>query len=337
MVHRQNHTDTSHAVSVVQWFPHDTGIFTTTSGDRYLKIWDTNDLLVVEKFKFKNPIYTHVMSTGTSHTLTAVGGGECKITLCDLVSGASSHVLEGHSKPVMALAWSTACEHVLASGSQDNSVVLWDIRKANGPLTKLDQHNGSRASSDPSVTVAHGGSVNGLCFSPDGLHLVSFGTDDRLRLWDAVTGKNTLVHQTPISFLLSFSNSNLLFLNQKVNYGRVFNTLPKQNCPLAFSPLSSTLHPIICIPVGGEVLMFHLTTGKKVKSLSGHFGKVHSLAVHPVEQELYSGGTDANILCWMPPPPRKPSLDRARRSNATGAVYEDAWSSDEDNDDDGRH
>ena len=50
------------------------------------------------------------------------------------------------------------------------------------------------------VTVAHGGSVNGLCFSPDGLHLVSFGTDDRLRLWDAVTGKNTLVHQTPISF-----------------------------------------------------------------------------------------------------------------------------------------
>ena len=56
------------------------------------------------------------MSTGTSHTLTAVGGGECKITLCDLVSGASSHVLEGHSKPVMALAWSTACEHVLASG-----------------------------------------------------------------------------------------------------------------------------------------------------------------------------------------------------------------------------
>ena len=46
MVHRQNHTDTSHAVSVVQWFPHDTGIFTTTSGDRYLKIWDTNDLLV---------------------------------------------------------------------------------------------------------------------------------------------------------------------------------------------------------------------------------------------------------------------------------------------------
>ena len=68
------------------------------------------------------------------------------------------------------------------------------------------------------VTVAHGGSVNGLCFSPDGLHLVSFGTDDRLRLWDAVTGKNTLVHQTPISFLLSFSNSIIIYPLYKQNH-----------------------------------------------------------------------------------------------------------------------
>jgi DNA excision repair protein ERCC-8 len=37
--------ETSHAVSVVQWFPHDTGIFTTSSGDQYLKIWDTNELM----------------------------------------------------------------------------------------------------------------------------------------------------------------------------------------------------------------------------------------------------------------------------------------------------
>ena len=41
--------------------------------------------------------------------------------------------------------------------------------------------------------------MNGLRFAPDGLHLVSFGTDDRLRLWDAVTGKNTLVHTHTLS------------------------------------------------------------------------------------------------------------------------------------------
>ena len=32
--------------------------------------------------------------------------------------------------------------------SQDNQVVLWDIRRANGPLLSLDQHNGGGASSN---------------------------------------------------------------------------------------------------------------------------------------------------------------------------------------------
>ena len=36
----------SNAVSVVQWYPHDTGIFTTSSADQTLKIWDTNELKV---------------------------------------------------------------------------------------------------------------------------------------------------------------------------------------------------------------------------------------------------------------------------------------------------
>ena len=32
--------------------------------------------------------------------------------------------------------------------SKDNQVVVWDIRKANGPLMRLDQHNGGGASSN---------------------------------------------------------------------------------------------------------------------------------------------------------------------------------------------
>ena len=52
-----------------------------------------------------------------------------------------------------------------------------------------------------SSVTAHNGHVNGLCFSSDGLHLLSFGTDNRLRLWDTCTGKNTLV-----SMVLSESN-----------------------------------------------------------------------------------------------------------------------------------
>ena len=43
------------------------------------------------------------------------------------------------------------------------------------------------------VVTAHSGHVNGLCFTSDGLYLLSFGTDNALRLWDSFSGQNTLV------------------------------------------------------------------------------------------------------------------------------------------------
>ena len=46
-----------------------------------------------------------------------------------------------------------------------------------------------------SVVTAHGGHVNGLCFSSDGLFLASFGTDNQIRLWDTFSGRNMLVRK----------------------------------------------------------------------------------------------------------------------------------------------
>ena len=65
----------SHAVSMVQWYVHDNGIFTTSSVDKMVRIWDTNELCVVEKFKFSGPVYTHSMASSESHCLIA-GDGE---------------------------------------------------------------------------------------------------------------------------------------------------------------------------------------------------------------------------------------------------------------------
>ena len=48
---------------------------------------------------------------------------------------------------------------------------------------------------------AHNGTVTGLSFLVDGLHLLSFGMDNRLRLWDVLTSRNTLVS---IYFIFSF-------------------------------------------------------------------------------------------------------------------------------------
>nr|XP_060484152.1 DNA excision repair protein ERCC-8-like [Panthera onca] len=43
----RNHPDVhKYSVETVQWYPHDTGMFTSSSFDKTLKVWDTNTLQV---------------------------------------------------------------------------------------------------------------------------------------------------------------------------------------------------------------------------------------------------------------------------------------------------
>ena len=61
---------------------------------------------------------------------------------------------------------------MVASGSQDRTVRLWDVET--GSCVK--------------TLEGHGGYVNSVCFSPDGRRVASGSSDKTVRLWDAETG-----------------------------------------------------------------------------------------------------------------------------------------------------
>lgn len=298
-VHKDGHT---HGVSTVQWYPHDTGIFVSSSLDKSVAVWDTNHLCIVERFKFTEAVYTHAIAAATSHCLIAAGGRECKITLCDMNSGSQTHILRGHRKPVMAVRWSPSRDHLLTSGSQDNKILFWDIRKATGPIYDLDQHNGGGVAHTASALSAHSGHVVGLRFTSDGLFLLSVGTDNRLRLWDTHTFKNSLI-----------------------NYGRIPISLVQQTCPLSITSPLCSLTPILMVPSGSDVYLFELFTGKKVIALKGHYGNITSCTLHPFEQEIYSGGVDRNILCWTVTP-HTAHENQGGSISKQATVYNDTWS-----------
>ncbi|PNH54015.1 hypothetical protein VD0003_g3463 [Verticillium dahliae] len=99
--------------------------------------------------------------------------------------------LRGHHNYVVSIAFSPK-GNVLASGSHDEAVFLWDVR-AGRLMRSLPAH------SDP---------VSGIGFSHDGTLVVSCSTDGLIRIWDTYTGQclSTLVHEdTPAVTAVCFA------------------------------------------------------------------------------------------------------------------------------------
>jgi len=98
---------------------------------------------------------------------------EGAVLLWEIGSGASPKKLIGHLGYIWDIAFSPDGE-TLASGSADNSIILWDL--------ETGQPIGQRMSN-------HGGPVRTLAFSPNGNLLASGGFDNAIYLWDVETGQ----------------------------------------------------------------------------------------------------------------------------------------------------
>lgn len=298
-------------ISCVVWYPHDTGMFISSSFDGTIKVWDTNTL-ESESFHLNQRVYTIALSPiSTRHCLIASATDLADIRLCDPMTGSVVHTLAGHTNSVMSVTWSPIDEYLLVSGSKDGTIRLWDVRRA-GWVSCLDQYNTSfnRSTSKqhstkysiPSrkdgrnVPTAHQGVVTGLEFTRNGRYLVSAATDG-LSCWDILSGENNMVHYeeavaTPSIRRFSISNND----------------------------------HVLFYPVGEKILGYDLLHGDSISQLSGHFDSVTSTAYHPFHQELYSAGKDKNIIVWTP----NVHADQEQAQKGVEEVLDvDTWSDEE--------
>ncbi|KAG0370218.1 DNA excision repair protein ckn1 [Gamsiella multidivaricata] len=283
-------------VSRVRWYPFDNGLFTTSSFDSTIKAWDTNTMEVACTFDLENKVYSHAVSSKATHGLIATASADPRIRLCDLKSGAFTHSLPGHQGTVLSVEWSPRHEYLLASGSTDTTVRLWDIRKSSSCLCSLDLHN-SNSPPLAETNSAHTRTVNGLNFTPDGLYLLTTGHDDKMRLWNLYTGQNTLT-----------------------NYGTMIRNQFVHNLSPLISPISAGSSTYVFHPSDDRsIYMFDLMDGALVKRLTGSYGRVTALAWRPRTQEIYSAGNDHDILAWCPK-----SIDRDDTLRAI--ADQDTWS-----------
>lgn len=181
--------------------------------------------------------------------------------------------------------------------------------------------------SDP-VNTAHNGRANGLCFTGDGLYLLTSGTDDRMRLWNSATGENTLVKgcgrgcvcacvnewcgliATAVTYcilwflllsLFTFFWERILFLRSFVQIPHSVQTsivCPQVNYGKVSNESRKRLQltvsrgcspEFVFVPCGSSIAVYALHTGELVTMLRGHYNNVDCCEYHPDYQVRSSG------------------------------------------------
>lgn len=337
-------------ITHLSFLPTDPNAFLSSSYDQTLKIWETESAHMSGTWNLGSKIYTHAISPIADHFLVACGMAHPAVRLVDLRTNSSVQTLIPPGQisgggAVLSLAWSPRHEHVLASGTLDGAVRIWDIRRASSLLGLLDQEDSlgilSRGG-DPNANnprdrgtrlsaKAHSGPVNGLTWTDDGAFIVSAGHDRRIRVWDAATSANTLV-----SFGPSIRNGQLA--NVPMFVTPVGLTLPKKE--LLFWPnetdiLVMELHEGTVVTrlrapgtqiagvrtsrAGERSVRNRIITSLVWRGAGGH-GGTGSIGIVPGGTNapgfVCSGQTDGKIYAWMPRIPGNDGENEADDSEA---------------------
>jgi WD40 repeat protein len=293
-------------VSCVAFSP-DGGILASGSTDNTVKLWDvrTGDVL---RTLSGHSNYVYSVAFSPDGKTLASGSRDRTVKLWDVRTGDVLRTLSGRPSSVTSVAFSpdggtlasgsmafSFDVSTLASGSDDNTVKLWDVK--GGKLSRT--LSGHSSDSD----------VYSVAFSPDGKTLVFGSGDNTVKLWDVKDGEllGTLSghsdHVISVAFspdgstLASGSRDSTVKL-WDVRSGDVLRTLSGHSDyvrSVAFSPDGGTLAS------GSDdntVKLWDVKDGKLSRTLSGHSGSVYSVAFSPDGSTLASGSTDNTVKLW---------------------------------------
>jgi WD40 repeat protein len=202
-----------------------------------------------------------------------------------------SQFLRGHDGQVTSIAWSPDSS-MLASGSTDHSVILWDL-SLRQPLIRLEGHPNS---------------VTSVAFSPDGTTLASSGYVDIIRLWDVPTGQQMAeftglisagdVVFSPDGTLLAGANGGIRLwgVDDRRPIGQPFGSRPGGTCSLAFDPNGTLLAQG---GWNGPIVLWDVVTHQSVDQFfPGSDEGICSLVFTADGQTLVAGSWDGTITLW---------------------------------------
>jgi WD40 repeat protein len=276
------------------------GKLLTGSSDGYIRFWDLKTGICLRKILAHQGFAWSVAVSPIEQWL-ATGGEDALIKIWNLETSQCCKVLKGHLSAVRAIAFSSQggsanlseLKGLLASGSSDGTVKLWDL--STGTCLRTFQGHRSRiwglamhpngqmiasGSFDHTVRIwqndredclqvlnAHTHWVWGIAFSPDGRKLATASGDHTIKIWDTQTWNCLNTFHGHTSWV------------QAVN----------------FSPDSQSL---VSGSVDTTVKIWELKTGDCLKTLSGHTNWIYSVLFAENGQTAISCCQDETIKIW---------------------------------------
>ncbi len=209
-----HHTKQAFAVA---WNPHVDNVIASVSGDNLLVVFkvdlnglkDPDNAMHIPKnksskvqinapgsnqvrldasnilLKFVHPAAVYGCSWNPKQAqFIATGCQDTRVRVFDYISGDLCYQLCGHSARSFNVLWSPLCDGRLASGSDDQKVIVWDI-----DLDNYQAGSGAKEIKAATVLTGHTSNVRALAWNYECKHILLSGSwDSTIRVWDVYSG-----------------------------------------------------------------------------------------------------------------------------------------------------
>lgn len=235
--------------------------------------------------------WTSDLSFNADDRTVATNGQDGSILVWDVQTGVFNQ-WSGHDAPVWTVRFHPTAQ-ILASGSHDQTVRLWDVQT----------HQCLR------VLQGHQDGVRAIAFDAGGQRLASGSSDQTIRLWDLQTGEGLRVLRghTGGVFTLTFAPNGQYLVSGSFDQTIRLWDLQTGNCVRVLRGHKGGVWSIALSPDGqtlasgsGDrtVLLWNLQTGNCLKVLQEHTSWVASVIFSSDGQMVLSGSDDRTIKLW---------------------------------------